>query len=120
VMVLAVPAAWMHYSTITILPFVALLWHAATRPVTIRQAALLAIAFGLIAYGNQWTFFIGTRNPGLPELALSFKGYGLAILWGLVVTAILQARASRSAVAERTDEPGRQPARGYEPAAGVS
>lgn len=86
VLVLAVPAAWMHYATITILPFMALIRQTAERPVSMRQASLLALAFGLIAYGNQWSFFTGTRHPGLPALALSYKGYGLALLWGVLVS----------------------------------
>lgn len=96
VMVLAVPAAWMHYSTITILTFIALIWFAADRPLSPARALLIAFAFGLIAYGNQWSFFDGTRNPGLPALALSYKFYGLAMLWTITAQAIWQAaRAER-------------------------
>jgi hypothetical protein len=88
VLALAVPAAWIHYSTITILAFFAVIWHAAVRPLSIRQAVAAALAFGLIAYGNQWSFFTGTRHLGLPALALSYKGLGLAILWSLLVTTL--------------------------------
>ncbi|MDQ5854679.1 MAG: DUF2029 domain-containing protein [Chloroflexota bacterium] len=95
VMVFAIPAAWMHYATITIPAFAILLWHATAQPFRVGQAAALAMAFGLIAYGNQWRFFTGTLNPGLPLLALSFKGYGLAILWGLMANTIWQAARLR-------------------------
>jgi hypothetical protein len=91
-MALAIPAAWMHYATITIPAFVILVWHAIARPFTMRQACALALAFGLISYGNQWSFFTGTLNPGLPLLALSYKGYGLILLWGVMVATIWQAR----------------------------
>lgn len=95
VMVLAVPAAWMHYATITILTLVVLVWYAADQPLTLGKAMLIALAFALIAYGNQWSFFNGTRNPGLPALALSYKFYGLLVLWSLVVTLLWQAWALR-------------------------
>jgi hypothetical protein len=85
VMSLAVPAAWMHYMTATILVFVALVWTAADRPLNSRQAFAIGLAFSLIAYGNQWSFFDGTRHPGLPEFALSYKGYGLTVLWLVLV-----------------------------------
>lgn len=97
VMVLAVPAAWMHYSTITILTFVALVWYAADQPFTLGRAALIALAFALIGYGNQWSFFDGTRNPGLPALALSYKFYGLLVLWVVLVALLWQAWAMRRA-----------------------
>lgn len=99
VMVLAVPAAWMHYATITILTLVALVWYAADQPLPLGKAALIALAFALIAYGNQWSFFNGTRNPGLPALALSYKFYGLLVLWSLVVTLLWQAWTLRRAAA---------------------
>ncbi len=94
VLVLAVPAAWIHYSTITILPFVALVWHAAVQKLSLRQACAAALAFGLIAYGNQWSFFTGTRHPGLPALALSYKTLGLTLLWCVLVRTLwLQLKA---------------------------
>jgi hypothetical protein len=95
VMVLAVPAAWMHYSTITALTFIALVWYAADQPLSRAQAALIALAFGLIGYGNQWSFFDGVRNPGLPALALSYKFYGLLALWSLLAALLGRAWALR-------------------------
>lgn len=81
VMVLAVPAAWMHYAAITILTFLVVIWRAREHKVSMAQATALALAFTLIAYGNQWSFFTGTIKFGLPELALSYKFYGLITLW---------------------------------------
>lgn len=101
VMVLAVPAAWMHYSTITILVFLMLVWYTHDRSLSLGRAALLAFAFGLIAYGNQWSFFDGTRNPGLPALAISYKFFGLALLWGVTLHGIWQMRAVREPRAAR-------------------
>lgn len=88
VMVLAVNAAWMHYSTVTVLPFTALLWRTAERPVSPPRAAGLALAFCLIAFGNPWTYFTGSVRPGLPLLALSYKTYGLVLLWGVMIAAL--------------------------------
>jgi len=89
-MVLAVPAAWMHYETIVILPLVALVWNAAAERFSPPEAFVGALGFGLVAYGNQWSFFDGTSGPGLPLLALSHKLYGLLILFGLTSARILR------------------------------
>jgi hypothetical protein len=102
VMVLAVPAAWMHYSTVTILAFVTLAFDSADHPLPLSKAVLLTLAFGLIAYGNQWTFFDGTQNPGLPFLALSYKFYGLTLLWSLIAHTLWQAWALRRESIQRS------------------
>ena len=81
VMVLAVPAAWIHYETVTIVTFLLLVWSAGERPVSPALAFAVALAFGLVAYGNQWTFSDGSPGPGLTALALSREFYGLALLW---------------------------------------
>lgn len=106
VMVLAVPAAWMHYSTITILAFAMLAWYSADRPLPLGKAVLLALSYGLIAYGNQWSFFDGTQNPGLPFLALSYKFYGLVLLWSVMVHTIWRAWALRRESTQRTPASG--------------
>ncbi len=82
-MVLVGPNAWMHYETILVLTFVALVLHAAERPYGPGQAFLLGAGFALVAYGNQWSFFDGGRAPGIPALALSYKFYGMAGLAAL-------------------------------------
>lgn len=106
VMVLAVPAAWMHYSTITILAFVMLAWYSADHPLPLGKAVLLTLSFALIAYGNQWSFFDGTQNPGLPFLALSYKFYGLVLLWGVMVHTIWRAWVLRRESTQRTPAAG--------------
>ena len=94
-MLLAVPAAWMHYSTLTVLPFVLLVWDAARRPFSRGEAFAAALAFGLVAYGNQWSFFDGRPAPGLGILALSLKLYGLLALWSLLLRRIWTAEPAR-------------------------
>ena len=88
VMVLAVPAAWIHYETVTILAFLLLAWRAAERPLTTGLAFAVSLAFGFIAYGNQWTFYDSSPRPGLTALWLSRELYGLVLLWAaMAVTA---------------------------------
>jgi len=84
-MLVAVPAAWMHYSTITVLPFAVLVWHAADRPFRPAAAFATALAFGLVAYGNEWTFFDNSPVSGLMALGLSLKLYGLLALWAVAL-----------------------------------
>jgi hypothetical protein len=85
-MVLTVPAAWMHYQTIVILPMFALLLLAHARGGLPRwQAALLAAAYALIAYGNQWSFYDGTIMGLLTVLGVSYKFYGLLLLLAVVI-----------------------------------
>jgi len=84
VMVLAVPAAWIHYETVTVLTFLLVVDGAAERPFSSGLASAVALAFGLVAYGNQWTFHDGSPRPGLTALGLSREFYGLGLLWAAV------------------------------------
>jgi hypothetical protein len=87
VMVLAVPAAWIHYETVTIVTFLLVVWSAAERPLTTALGLAVSLAFGLIAYGNQWTFYDGSPRPGLTALGLSREFYGLLLLWSAALAA---------------------------------
>ncbi|NJP04346.1 MAG: DUF2029 domain-containing protein, partial [Chloroflexaceae bacterium] len=84
-MVLAVPAAWMHYQTITILTFFSLLLASQHAGMTRWQAAMLGLAYALIAYGNQWSFYNNSITSGLTVLGTSYKFYGLLLLLVLVL-----------------------------------
>lgn len=89
-MVLAVPAAWMHYETLLVLVYCALLMHLRERQIALLQAALLALSFALINYGNQWSFN-GTTVMGILTIAgISYKFYGMlllgAVLFGELLT----------------------------------
>ncbi len=90
-MVLTAPAAWMHYQTIVLLPFFALLLYSATSEQGLPRwrAALLALAFGLIAYGNPWSFFSGTITGHLTFLGVSYKFYALVLLLVVSVACLL-------------------------------
>jgi hypothetical protein len=89
-MVLAVPAAWMHYETLLFLPFAALLIHAHERPIGLTRAALLAISFALTGYGNQWSYYDGTLMGVLTVLGVSFKFYGMLLLGGVLATTLFE------------------------------
>lgn len=89
-MVLAVPAAWMHYQAIVILCFAALLL---ARPdgLPLHQTAVFAVSYALIAYGNQLSFSDSAIAAGLGVLGYSYKFYGLVLLFGLTVAQCLGA-----------------------------
>jgi hypothetical protein len=101
VMVLAVPAAWMHYETLLFVPFAVLLLHWRNRAVPLARVVALAISFGLIVYGNQWSYYTGTVMGMLTILALSSKFYGMLLLGGVLARTLLDegvpvpARATR-------------------------
>lgn len=83
-MVLVVPAAWMHYETLLFVPFAALLLHERERLISPGHAAALALSFALIAYGNQWSFYNGTVMGMLTTLGVSYKFYGMLLLGGIL------------------------------------
>jgi alpha-1,2-mannosyltransferase len=92
VMILTAPAAWMHYQTIMIVPFFALLlYSAAHHGLPHWRAALLGLAWGLIAYGNQWSFFDGSIMGHLTFLGVSYKLYGLLLLAAVTVACLRDA-----------------------------
>ena len=96
-MILAVPAAWMHYEAALILPFALLLIYGGDA-LTPGRATALAIAYALISYGNQWSFFNGEVLGGLSILGYSYKFYGMLLLFGTSVAVLL---AAPQPVAER-------------------
>ncbi len=92
-MVLVVPAAWMHYETLLFLPFAVMLQHMADREVSLPAAAALALSFALIGYGNQWSFYDGTVMGVLTIAGVSYKFYGMLLLGGVLATTLLAERA---------------------------
>ena len=92
-MVLVVPAAWMHYETLLFVPFGALLLHLRDRAVALPRAAALALGFALIGYGNQFSFYTGTVMGILTIAGVSYKFYGMLLLGGVLATTLLEERA---------------------------
>lgn len=89
-MVLASPAAWMHYETLLVVPFGALILHLRERAVSLPYAATLALSFALIAYGNQWSFYDGTVHGVLTMAGVSYKFYGMLLLGGVLTVEALR------------------------------
>ncbi len=81
--VLAVPAAWMHYQTVTLLIFAAIVLHS-DAPLRLGSATALAAAYALIAYGNQGSFTGISISRGIMLLGYSYKFYGLMLLLGII------------------------------------
>jgi hypothetical protein len=92
-MVLIVPAAWMHYETLLFVPFGALLLHLRDRMVALPRAAALALGFALIGYGNQFSFYTGTVMGILTIAGVSYKFYGMLLLGGVLAATLLEERA---------------------------
>jgi hypothetical protein len=92
-MVLVVPAAWMHYETLLFVPFGALLLHLRDRIVPLPRAVALALSFALVAYGNQLSFYTGTVMGILTIAGVSYKFYGMLLLGGTLVATLLEERA---------------------------
>ncbi|KAB8144362.1 DUF2029 domain-containing protein [Chloroflexia bacterium SDU3-3] len=91
-MVLVVPAAWMHYETLLVIPFATLVIYFLPRRLPLPQAALLALSFGLISYGNQWSYYTGKVMGVLTVAGVSYKGYGMLLL-GALLASVLAPRA---------------------------
>jgi hypothetical protein len=69
-------------------PDVLLLVGSATeRPLSPGLAFAIALAFGLVIYPNQWTFYDGASRPGLTALGLSREFYGPVLLWASLLRA---------------------------------
>ncbi|MCX6016612.1 MAG: hypothetical protein NT020_13650 [Chloroflexales bacterium] len=80
-MVIAIPVAWMHYSTMLILVFLIMFWHYQTKVIKIIPAALFAMSYALIAFGNFRSFNYPT-NLGLVSILMSsYKFYGMILLF---------------------------------------
>jgi uncharacterized membrane protein len=92
-MVLVVPAAWMHYETLLFVPYAALLLHLRDRRIGLGRAVALAASFGLVAYGNQWSYFDGTVMGALTVAGVSYKFYGMLLLGGVLAGTLLEERA---------------------------
>jgi hypothetical protein len=92
-MVLVVPAAWMHYETLLFVSFGALLLHLRDRQVALPRAAALALGFALIGYGNQFSFYTGTVMGILTIAGVSYKFYGMLLLGGVLAATLLEEHA---------------------------
>jgi hypothetical protein len=110
-MVIILPAAWIHYEVILLIPLYQALVRLEREPLRWSGATLTlyALAWSLLCAGNQWTFFNRTYHGPLWTLLLSYKLYGLMLLWAAIAfdpSASIQPIAS-AAEAARPTAPGR-------------
>lgn len=104
-LVLVVPAAWIHYQTILILPWVIiLLTYSQTVGVSRWLGILVALAYSLLSYGNQWSFYTGHIMGGLTVFGISFKFYGMLLLLLVIILGIVSKRMQP--ISQGISEPG--------------
>jgi len=102
-MLLSLPTSWMHYETQLLLPLAALLAYAvAAREAASRQRAASAvgkaealyivwgIAACLSAFANQEIFRGGVFDAWPLSLIQSYKLYGVLLVWGALLWAIIK------------------------------
>lgn len=81
-MLLSLPAAWLHYETILVLPLVLFLVRARDwGTIPFRALAPAGLALGLLTFGNVWSVFQREVYGRFWQLLLSYKMYGMAFLW---------------------------------------
>lgn len=98
-MLLILPAAWMHYEALLLIPFCQLFVlarseHGVRWPIV----ALYALAWMLIAHGNLWSFFNKSLYGPFWQLVLSYKFYGQLLLYAAIVASGARAPVSVRAV----------------------
>jgi hypothetical protein len=107
-MLLILPAAWMHYEALLLIPFFQAF--ALARADGYRfpwpAAACYALAWMLLAHGNLWTFFDKSLHGPFWQLILSYKFYGMLLLGGAIV--LTRARAPAAVEAPVLTAGGRQ------------
>lgn len=86
-MLIILPAAWIHYQAILIIPLYQLFVRLERQTTGIRWQPLvmISLAWMLLCYGNQWTFFDLSYHGPIWALLLSYKLYALLLLWGATV-----------------------------------
>jgi hypothetical protein len=90
-MLLVLPAAWMHYHTIALLPlFLAAVETRAAGGLSWRRAICYGLAWALLAHGNMWTFFDRTLHGPFWQLILSYKFYGMLLLYTAIAARPVQ------------------------------
>ncbi len=82
-MLMLLPAAWIHYQVLLLIPFYQAFVRLDRAPDRFSWHSLFCygLAWFLLCYGNQWTFFDGMFHGPIWALILSYKFYGLLLLW---------------------------------------
>jgi hypothetical protein len=104
-MLLVLPSAWMHYQTLTLIPLFLVFVLARDEPerLTWPGLACAALAWGLLAHGNLWTFFDRSLHGPFWQLILSFKFYGLLLLYSAMVLLFRRWSGEAATTAKKAD-----------------
>lgn len=108
-MLLILPVAWMHYQTLLLIPFFQIFVLARDQAPGLRWPALACymLAWLLLSRGNMWTFFDRTLYGPFWQLILSYKFYGLLLLYGAIVLASFRTERVSSPATNTTFRYGR-------------
>lgn len=84
-MLIVLPVAWIHYQTLLLIPLY-VVFVQAERSGGLRwsRAVPLVMAWALLCFGNQWTFFDRVMYGPFWQFILSYKLYGLVLLFGVI------------------------------------
>lgn len=93
-MVVAIPVAWMHYTTLLLLVFFIMVWHYHNQQVPLVMVAGLAVSYALVAFGNFRSFNYPTHLGIVSILLGSYKFYGIMLLTFLMLGTIWQRHES--------------------------
>jgi hypothetical protein len=95
-MLLILPSAWMHYEALLLIPFFQTFVLARDEAGGLRwpAAACYALAWMLLSHGNLWTFFDKSLHGPFWQLILSYKFYGMLLLYGAINLTAVRSRAA--------------------------
>ncbi len=88
-MLLVLPVAWIHYQVLLLIPFFQLFILTRDNAACLSWVALAsyALAWMLLSQGSVWTFFDRNLYGPFWQLLLSYKFYGLLLLYGAIALA---------------------------------
>jgi hypothetical protein len=85
-LLLVLPAAWFHYQVILLIPLFQAFVLAEERAAGLAWPAVAAyaLAWGLLAHGNMWTFYHAALYGPYWQLILSYKFYAILLLYAAI------------------------------------
>jgi hypothetical protein len=89
-MVVAIPVAWIHYTTLLIMVFIMIWWHFYDRLLPLGVFGVIGMSYALIAFGNYKSFGYPEYYGFITLLMMSYKFYGIVLLTGLIFYELLQ------------------------------
>jgi hypothetical protein len=89
-MVVAIPVAWIHYTTLLIMVFIMIWWHFRDRLLPFGVFGAIGMSYALIAFGNYRSFGYPEYYGFITLLMMSYKFYGIVLLTGLIFYELLR------------------------------